>query len=739
MVNHSSADADYAAPGSPGRSIDVEAAEREYLGEPGTEAPPRADQLVVAKVNYELERNRRNHHTTEYESEELFVRRGQAFDIDVTFNKAPKTEELALELSIRGAKVSSINRGTIVRIPFNRSHHVPGDWSIQVGSVEGAKYSLVVSCPADAMVGRYEVAIIIVDKLDAEPRFFKQSPLIYVVFNPWCAEDFVFMNGEDEKKEYVLNESGFVFTGTARRGQQWARPWIFGQFEESVIKVIFDLLEKHTRDGARRDPVVVSRKFTGLINYMPVWGREETKTGVLIGNWSGDYEDGVSPSKWTGSTKIYEQYAATREPVKYGQCWVFSGVLNTAMRCLGIPSRSVTNFSSAHDTDNSMTIDMVYDADSLEEVEYLSNDSVWNFHVWNEVWMARPDLIEGMGGWQVVDATPQETSEGIFQTGPAPKMAIKQGLTYLNYDTKFCFAEVNADRITWIAKKTGRGKPDMKVFQIDKNAVGKYISTTRVSSVSVSRWNAREDITHEYKFEEGGDEERMAVERAVSFGTRPNTYGVDEQADKVEMEIVLAERIPVGEDFDVAIKFNNKSSVERHMKLVFNAHICYYTGVQAKKLQSEKADIQIPSGISEKKLGTILAERYAPSLVDQTIMKICVFGKVQETSQQVVAQDSIQLTPPELSTKVEMVGSEVELVTEFDNPLPIPLTKCSITFEGARTLSGMTLYPNDVPAKGHFSQRVRFKPRSKGKKTLLIDFDSKQLANVTDMLDIEIP
>ena len=36
-----------------------------------------------------------------------------------------------------------------------------------------------------------------------------------------------------------------------------------------------------------------------------------------------------------------------------------------------------------------------------------------NFHVWNEVWMLRPDLPSGFGGWQAIDATPQEASEGI--------------------------------------------------------------------------------------------------------------------------------------------------------------------------------------------------------------------------------------------------------------------------------------------------------------------------------------
>ncbi len=36
-----------------------------------------------------------------------------------------------------------------------------------------------------------------------------------------------------------------------------------------------------------------------------------------------------------------------------------------------------------------------------------------NFHVWNEVWMERPDLEPGgYSGWQAIDATPQEESDG---------------------------------------------------------------------------------------------------------------------------------------------------------------------------------------------------------------------------------------------------------------------------------------------------------------------------------------
>ena len=35
-----------------------------------------------------------------------------------------------------------------------------------------------------------------------------------------------------------------------------------------------------------------------------------------------------------------------------------------------------------------------------------------NYHCWNEAWMTRPDLPVGFGGWQVVDSTPQENSDG---------------------------------------------------------------------------------------------------------------------------------------------------------------------------------------------------------------------------------------------------------------------------------------------------------------------------------------
>ena len=52
--------------------------------------------------------------------------------------------------------------------------------------------------------------------------------------------------------------------------------------------------------------------------------------GVLMGNWSGDYAGGTPPTAWSGSVKILNNYyEGGGKTVKYGQCWVFSGVTTT--------------------------------------------------------------------------------------------------------------------------------------------------------------------------------------------------------------------------------------------------------------------------------------------------------------------------------------------------------------------------------------------------------------------------
>lgn len=94
---------------------------------------------------------------------------------------------------------------------------------------------------------------------------------------------------------------------------------------------------------------------------------------------------------------------------------------------------------------------------------------VRNFHVWNDVWMTRPDLPEGFGGWQAIDGTPQEESKNIYRCGPASLLAIKEGNVHYGYDTRFVFAEVNAEKVYWQRDDEG---DDWVPVRFKKDSVG---------------------------------------------------------------------------------------------------------------------------------------------------------------------------------------------------------------------------------------------------------------------------
>lgn len=61
--------------------------------------------------------------------------------------------------------------------------------------------------------------------------------------------------------------------------------------------------------------------------------------GVVQGQWKGKYGGGTSPLHWRGSVAILHKWFKGRfKPVKYGQCWVFAGVL-----CTGTPRKKTPN------------------------------------------------------------------------------------------------------------------------------------------------------------------------------------------------------------------------------------------------------------------------------------------------------------------------------------------------------------------------------------------------------------
>lgn len=53
--------------------------------------------------------------------------------------------------------------------------------------------------------------------------------------------------------------------------------------------------------------------------------------GAIMGNWTRNFEGGTAPTEWMGSSLILRKFLKERKPVKYGQCWVFAGVMTTGI------------------------------------------------------------------------------------------------------------------------------------------------------------------------------------------------------------------------------------------------------------------------------------------------------------------------------------------------------------------------------------------------------------------------
>uniref|UniRef100_UPI00358EFDF0 protein-glutamine gamma-glutamyltransferase K n=1 Tax=Myxine glutinosa TaxID=7769 RepID=UPI00358EFDF0 len=675
------------------------------------------DPFSVLSVEFLGVDNGAAHHTNEYEGPGLVVRRGQPFDLRILLNRPFDLDKDVLSIQLTTGEYPQVNKGTEVLL--HPSSSLPArEWGAYVKEVNHRHLILSLSSPPDCIVGRYKIDI----GPETEVCGYRSSTThVYVLFNPWCCDDAVYLEDEEEKKEYVLNETGLIYYGTQH--QIGSRGWNFGQFEEGVLRACFDLLDRSGMPvTGRHNPVSVSRVVSAMVNC-------QDDRGVLEGNWSGDYILGTPPTAWNGSVAILRQYSKTGIPVRYGQCWVFSAVVTTVMRCLGIPCRSVTNFASAHDTDTSLTVDVYFDEDE-KPIARLNGDSVWNFHVWNDCWMKRPDLPEGCGGWQAIDATPQETSAGSFQCGPASINAIKDGMVFLPYDTPFVFAEVNSDRIFWLRKTTG----ETERLNTERHAIGHNISTKAVGL------NQRQDVTQLYKHSEGSQDERIAVELACKHGSRADFFTASNPSE-VTVHVKTDERAVMGNDVIMSVVLQNLAESSRQVCLTLQVQVMYYTGVCSTMCKREKFKVNL----DPKKEHTVDLQlnrsEYLDLLKEQCGLLCYVTGRVVETKQPIACHHSFRLCVPRLHiscTRSTEVGKEVEAVIEFTNPLPRTLQAVELRIEGPGLHSERLAKIGNVGPGEKLQWRETFKPVRPGLRKLIGSLSCTQLTQVHGEAEVEV-
>lgn len=678
--------------------------------------------VSVDLLSSKLGQNRREHHTDQFDESELIIRRGQTFQIEMELNRPFNADTHKLHLDLKTGSLPIVSKGTHVIIPLV-DHLEDERWEAKIVEQNGKKIKLSVNSPPNAVIGLYGLTVTTGLLASETTSSYTSNKNIFILFNPWCEEDITFLDNEEERKEYVLNDTGRLYYGTEK--QIGSRTWNYGQFHEGILEACLFILEKSDMPpSGRGDAVNVVRVISAMIN-------AQDDFGVLVGNWSGNYAGGVSPTAWSSSVKILRKYhASDGKPVEYGQCWVFSAVTTTVLRCLGIPARSVTNFQSAHDTDVSLTTDVYFD-ENMQPIDYLNSDSVWNFHVWNDCWMARPDLPPGHGGWQAIDSTPQETSQGTFRCGPASVNAIRSGQVYLKHDTPFIFAEVNSDKIYWQRNLDGT----FGQIHSEKKAVGHFISTKAVGS------DERADITHLYKYQEGSEEERIAVETASRFGSKPDVYSTP-MAEDVSVEVKMDGEGPrMGSDAQLSILVKNLSSQPRRTTLHSQVAVMYYTGVLKGTIKTEQMPVELLPN-EEKTIEWVLPyQQYQDQLVDQAALMLTLSGRVSETKQVLANQTTFRLRTPDLTITPlgdAVVGKEMAAKITFTNPLPRTLKGVMFRVEGLGLQKDHEVVVGDVGSHSTVTLTEHFIPTQPGPRKLVASLDCKQLSQVHGVANIVV-
>lgn len=712
-----------------------------------TAETPNPGDLVVSSVNYLISGNSRRHRTDKYFLSmrpihpQLIIRRGQPFDLRITFERKFRYGEdvLSLVFLVKDEPNPSYSNRTEITVPVldernarRYSFLTESRWSARIVLTDGNSVTIEVNSSPEAIIGEYNLVIDTKSPTRIDDSFYSNpiSQSFIMLFNPWSRGDAVFMSEWQSKEEYVLNDQGLIWRGT--HNQMKTTHWNFAQFEENIIEACLYALSSVGKlaPADRNDPIKVSRHIAAIVN-------SKDDRGIVVGNWGEDFSGGTEPTGWHGSAAILQQFYRTKRSVKFGQCWVFSGVTCTIARCLGIPCRVITNYLSAHDTHNSITVDRFFDEDG-EPVKKLNKDSIWNFHSWDEVWMSRPDLSASgaYDGWNVIDATPQEAStDGTYRVGPTSVEAIKYGEVTRPYDGFFVYAEVNADEVYWLYRED---KKPMKLITHSTDTIGVNIST------KAELKDKRMDITSNYKHKENSKHERESMIKALKM-TRNyfSRYYLNEKFEDVRFELLPMEDRLIGQSFEVQVLTTNHSNKVYTVEMTVHVRATPYNAEAQSWLVKQEHLVKTIGPRKRSDASVVVTfDEYKNRLSSQAIFNVSVMTNVLETDYQFYMFSDYRLRLPDIKIETEgeiIVGRPFTCHVSFLNPLARPLTKGVFSIEGPDYSTRVTLpLKGIVPANEVASTFAILTPKSAGKKRITAKFKSLELNDVDGMAAISV-
>ncbi|NXN95494.1 EPB42 protein, partial [Rhinopomastus cyanomelas] len=691
--------------------------------------------LSFKKCDLRITVNNNNHHTEEISTEKLIVRRGQPFTITVMFSAPIHSYLQQLKrtfLIVQTGSHPSKADGTQTEFPIS-SLGDQKQWSAALEEQDPLFWTISVNTPANAPIGKYALIL-------HASKSYSHLADFTLLFNPWCKDDEVFLANEAQRQEYILNQDGIIYWGT--ENAVLAQPWDFSQFEKDIVDICFMLLdvgEHHQKDKDhtwRKNPVHICRTVAAMLN-------SNESRGILAACGTGQYCSGTPPSKWLGSSAILQRWAASQcKPVRYGQCWVFAAVMCSVLRCLGIPTRVVTGFTWAHNTNSRLSVDECYEEDGT----LLTGDKsarIWPFHVWNECWMARADLLPKYSGWQALDATCQEKSNGPSFCGPAPVQAIKEGDTEVDYDVCIFFAAINAKCNVLIQKSDDTLKPALGSTKY----TGNNISTKSVGSERC------EDITHNYKYPEGSLQEKEVLDKVCGKIKKLETTsssetqfgsiltGLEEPVN-LFMHLQSKSFLPLGEDIQLSVEVFNYSGGEKATHLVVGAQSLNYNGTPITQLWKSEFHFNLKSNEANNLQVSVPYPRYREELGKSHLIRLTAMLRDEDSYFIYFAQEEISICDPPLTIEFPENVVQYQPITakiSLLNPLSETLKKCVIVVAGRGLIYRQRKYRlGSVQPKSTKEMQILFTPTQAGSRRLTAYLTCLQLQNLKNYKTIDI-
>ncbi|KAK4298187.1 hypothetical protein Pmani_029452 [Petrolisthes manimaculis] len=709
-----------------------------------------ADILRVEYVDFRPHENGRDHRTFIYEQVSTHdkptpvFRRGQPFHISiVTREREFDVTRDRLYLNFYMGPNPSVPKRTRVVLPVGLQREftrAPHKWDVRVQAQEGNTLTLQVHIPSACGVGLWrcvvETATRNCPKNRTQYRCFED---VYILFNPFCRDDTVYMDNEGHRNEYVMCESGKIFIGGSRHTH--GRPWVYGQFDDCVLPVACLLLElsglQHTERG---NPVKVARAVASMIraSRRSVGFEDE---GLIQAHYEDDFRGGQNPHLWTGSVMILQEYlykGATR--VKYAQCWVMAALMTSVCRALGLPSRPTTALTAAHNTQETLTVDRYLDrfGDLIERGPGKDQpDSLWAYQTFCDVYMARPDLPSGYSGWQCCDPARAKYTKmnGSSDYGPCSIEAVKKGDVGYCHNTPSFFSLFNSYvRYYYEDEESEWGySPFMQhrapvCHRVVTKAAGRHDDDGEADC---------EDVTKNYRDVERSEPERLTVFNA-SRGIRKDQvyYEYQDQGSyDVTFELQEIRQVTAGHTMAVTLLVHNNSSDTRTIQATLSTRSAFYTGVLGTHLKRVTGQFTLGGGQRDTLVLRLEPSEYQDRLVDQGFVKVTATGHVQENKQSYVDEMDFQFDKPRIMIEVSecQVGQESSATLTFTNPLEVPLTDCHLTLEvgGGSYRPHTSRLSREVRGRESFTFTYTFIPRRAGERRLVCVFASKQLHGVT--------